>query len=157
MDEKKKCFPRFYFTSSTDLLDILSNGSTPAKVMKFMSKIFQAIENLELKESGSDRPVAVGMHTNVGIEYVEFTSPLKLLGKVENYMQEIINAMKLSLKEIAGASLIRLAKLGKDEWLKADPAQTTLLINMLNWTKDVEGGFNAIKGDKEAMKKCHLH
>ena len=155
MDEKKKCFPRFYFTSSSDLLDILSNGSTPSKVMKFMSKIFQAIENLELKEQGSDRPIAVGMHTNVGVEYVEFTSPLKLLGKVENYMQEIINAMKSSLRDIAGLSLIKLAKHGKEAWLGMDPAQTTLLINMMNWTKDVEGAFGQIKGDKEAMKKCH--
>jgi dynein heavy chain len=40
MDEKKKCFPRFYFTSSSDLLDILSNGNMPAKIMRFMSKIF---------------------------------------------------------------------------------------------------------------------
>jgi dynein heavy chain len=86
MDEKKKCFPRFYFTSSSDLLDILSNGNMPAKIMKFMSKIFQAIENLELKDSGDQRPIAVGMHTNVGVEYVEFSSPLKLIGKVENYM-----------------------------------------------------------------------
>jgi dynein heavy chain len=86
MDEKKKCFPRFYFTSSSDLLDILSNGNMPAKIMRFMSKIFQAIENLELKDSGDHRPLAVGMHTNVGIEYVEFSAPLKLMGKVENYM-----------------------------------------------------------------------
>lgn len=40
MAEKQKCFPRFYFTSSSDLLDILSNGNMPAKVMRFMSKIF---------------------------------------------------------------------------------------------------------------------
>jgi dynein heavy chain len=40
MEEKMKCFPRFYFTSSSDLLDILSNGSNPVKIMKFMSKIF---------------------------------------------------------------------------------------------------------------------
>lgn len=98
------CFPRFYFTSSSDLLDILSNGSTPKKIMKFMSKIFQAIENLELKDGG-DRPIAIGMHTNVGIEYVEFTTDLKLLGKVENYLQEVINTMRSSLKDVAGASL----------------------------------------------------
>jgi dynein heavy chain len=97
------------------------------------------------------------MITNVGIEYVEFTSPLKLNGKVENYMQDVINSMKTSLREIAGASLLRLAKHGKDAWLGMDPAQTTLLINMLNWTKDVEIGFNGIKNDKESMKKCHLN
>ena len=54
--------------------------------MKFMSKIFQAIEDLKLTDTDKDRPTAVGMITNVGIEFVEFTSPLKLLGKVENYM-----------------------------------------------------------------------
>jgi len=90
MEEKKKCFPRFYFTSSSDLLDILSNGNMPQKIMRFMSKIFQAIENLELKDSGDQRPIAVGMHTNVGIEYIEFTSPLKLIGKVENYINRLL-------------------------------------------------------------------
>jgi len=97
------------------------------------------------------------MITNVGIEYVEFTLPFKFNGKVENYMQDVINSMKTSLREIAGASLLRLAKHGKDAWLSMDPAQTTLLINMLNWTKDVEIGFNGIKNDKESMKKCHLN
>jgi hypothetical protein len=54
------------------------------------------------------------MHTNVGTEYVEFSSPLKLLGKVENYMQEVINSMKTSLRDVAGQSLIKLAKHGKE-------------------------------------------
>lgn len=78
------------------------------------------------------------MHTNVGTEYVQFSSPLKLMGKVETYMQEVINSMKSSLRDVAGESLIKLAKHGKEAWLAMDPAQTTLLINMLTWTKDVE-------------------
>jgi dynein heavy chain len=157
MDEKKKCFPRFYFTSSSDLLDILSNGNMPAKIMKFMSKIFQAIENLELKESGNERPVAIGMHTNVGSEYVPYSAPLKLMGKVENYMQEVINSMKQSLRDIAAGSVTKLAEHGKEKWLTMDPAQTTLLINMKTWTVDVEAGFDAQRTDKEAMKKAHVN
>ncbi len=65
--------------------------------------------------------------------------------------------MKQSLRDVAAASLIKLAQHGKTAWLSMDPAQTTLLINMLNWTKDVEGAFAQIKNDKEAMKTCHLH
>jgi dynein heavy chain len=38
-----------------------------------------------------------------------------------------------------------------------DPAQTTLLINMLTWTKDVEGAFDAQKNDPLAMKTAHGH
>lgn len=76
-----------------------------------------------MNEQQNERPIAVGMITNVGVEYVEFTSPLKLLGKVENYMQDIINSMRSSLRDIAGLSLQRLHKNGKDAWLKSgDPA-----------------------------------
>lgn len=32
LDTKRLAFPRFYFLSSSDLLDILSNGTTPQQV-----------------------------------------------------------------------------------------------------------------------------
>lgn len=32
MESKRRLFPRFYFVSTADLLDILSNGNNPAKV-----------------------------------------------------------------------------------------------------------------------------
>lgn len=32
MESKRRAFPRFYFVSTADLLDILSNGNNPAKV-----------------------------------------------------------------------------------------------------------------------------
>ena len=32
IDGKKKAFPRFYFVSTTDLLDILSSGNSPFKI-----------------------------------------------------------------------------------------------------------------------------
>ena len=50
MESKRRAFPRFYFVSTNDLLDILSNGNNPSKVMVHMPKIFQAIETLELKD-----------------------------------------------------------------------------------------------------------
>ena len=38
-----------------------------------------------------------------------------------------------------------------------DPAQTTLLINMLTWTKDVEAAFDSLKSNPNAMKDAHTH
>jgi len=57
MYSKKVAFPRFFFVSSADLLDILSNGNNPSKVMVHMPKIISAIDTLELKEEGV-RPFA---------------------------------------------------------------------------------------------------
>ena len=83
-------FPRFFFVSPADLLDILSNGNNPPKIMVHMSKIFQAIDNLELKEFGNDRPAACAMITGVGKETVKFHEEMKLMGKVEIYLEDII-------------------------------------------------------------------
>ena len=41
IEAKRRAFPRFYFVSTADLLDILSNGNNPARIMQHMSKCFQ--------------------------------------------------------------------------------------------------------------------
>lgn len=46
------------------------------------------------------------METCVGKEFVDFPKPLKLLGKVENYLQDVIDTMKESLKIIASKSVV---------------------------------------------------
>jgi dynein heavy chain len=85
MEGKRRAFPRFYFVSTNDLLDILSNGNSPAKVMVHMPKIFQAIATLELEDDG-ERPKATGLLSSVGVGQVDFYEPLKLVNKVENYL-----------------------------------------------------------------------
>ena len=142
MDSKRRAFPRFYFVAQNDLLDILSNGNNPSKVMVHMPKIFQAIDTLELAENGPDqRPSAKGIHSSVGKEYVEFCEDLQLVDKVESYLQKVIDRMRESIKKIAADSLKRYKKHTKQEWLGQDPAQVTLLINLCNWVRSVEQAF----------------
>merc|ERR1719355_519951 len=64
MDGKRRAFPRFYFMSSADLLDVLSNGNQPAKVVTQFPKFFQAINTyfLSFPDGEDKRPVATGMH-----------------------------------------------------------------------------------------------
>lgn len=100
LDGKRRSFPRFYFVSVADLLDILSNGNNPEKINKHMSKIYQSIDKLTMIPDG-DRPKATTMISCVGVEQVDFSEPLKLKGKVESYMQDIIDVMRSSLKLIA--------------------------------------------------------
>ena len=51
--------------------------------------------------------------------------------------------MRLSLKDIAADSLARFGQKDKATWLGEDPAQITLLINMVNWVVAVEKAFKA--------------
>jgi dynein heavy chain len=118
---KRIAFPRFFFVSQTDLLDILSNGNVPTKVMKHMPKIINAMKSLELIEEGA-RPNVQGMHSCIGVEYVKFTRELKLLGKVEIYMQWIIDNMRGSLKDLCVENLKKMSQGDKFTWIQNTPS-----------------------------------
>ena len=55
LETKRLAFPRFYFASSNDLLDILANGHQPIKVSKHLTKLFDSMAKLHLREKGDER------------------------------------------------------------------------------------------------------
>ncbi|MEW5298846.1 MAG: hypothetical protein WDW36_001923 [Sanguina aurantia] len=155
MESKRRAFPRFYFVSTADLLDILSNGNSPVKVMQHMSKCFQAIERLKLDtetpEAGK-RPKGLGMESCVGTEYVQFSTPLPLLNKVEDYMNDIIRKMREELRLICKASVEDYSRKSRDQWLFDWSSQMILVVNQIFWCQEVEQAFADIKGGvRDAM------
>ena len=150
MNAKRTAFPRFYFVSPADLLDILSNGNMPVKVMIHMPKIISALDTLELLEEGV-RPFAKGMISSVGIEKVMFTRELKLIGKVEVYLQDVIDTMRNSLRDISKKSLKLFAEKAKADWIVMDPAMVTLLINNCQWVILCECAFQNYAKDNKAV------
>lgn len=82
---KKRLFPRFYFTSEADLLDILSNGNQPSKIMRHVDKIMLSTRTLvlEIVPGGvSDRPRAIRFEAGIGDETIGFEPAVFLEGKV---------------------------------------------------------------------------
>jgi dynein heavy chain len=61
LDGKRRLFPRFYFTSEADLLDMLSNGSSPARILRHIEKVLLATKTLELRQPENEgaRPSAI--------------------------------------------------------------------------------------------------
>jgi len=164
LDGRRRQFPRFYFTSEADLLDILSNGSQPEKVMVHTSKIYLSTKVLKLdkvKRSATDRPIATGWVADVGKESVPFEPPVELEGKVEIYMQTVLDAMKLTLFSNLKRSLIRYNQMPRKDWVMAldesgtrpaDPAQIVLMTLAVNYVAEVEEAFTAMQaGSAEAM------
>ena len=59
--------------------------------------------------------------------------------------------MKSSLNIIASKSVVNQHTMKKNDWLKQDQAQITLLVNMTNWSTNVEKAFNGLKSNPKAM------
>ena len=59
LETKRLAFPRFYFASSADLLDILSNSDYPLKVAKHLTKLFDSMAKLTMEDEGSKLAIAM--------------------------------------------------------------------------------------------------
>ena len=156
MEKKKRAFPRFYFVSTAELLDILSNSNEPAKVQKHMSKCFQAVGELKLdKTEGGPgtRPSGLAMVSCVGSETIDFKTPLKLEGKVEHYMNLTVAKMRSELKLVLEDTLKAYPAKPRAEWLLDWASQMILVVNQIFWTDEVGQAFNDMGKDKDAMKK----
>ena len=166
LDGRRRQFPRYYFTSESDLLDILSNGSQPEKVLKHTSKVYLSTDNLILdsERTPDDRPYATEWVSGVGSEKVTFEPRVALSGKVEIYHQTILDAMKSSLFANLKRSLVRYQEMGRGDWLMhkkndsdpnsdaSDPAQIILLTVAINYVEEVETAFRDIaKGNARAL------
>ena len=84
LETKRLAFPRFYFVSSVDLLDILSNGNEPSIVARHLTKLFDAMAKLEFTKDGNGEAtkVAKAMFAK-DVERVEMNEPCDCAGPVE--------------------------------------------------------------------------
>ncbi len=67
---------------------------------------------------------------------------------------DVIDCMKSSLNIIASKSVVNQHTMKKNDWLKQDPAQITLLVNMTNWSTNVEKAFAGLKSNPKAMNQA---
>ncbi|XP_037811861.1 dynein beta chain, ciliary, partial [Lucilia sericata] len=155
LETKRLAFPRFYFISSADLLDILSNGNNPLVIDRHFIKLFDSILRLAYE---STTKKALGMFSKENDEYVHFTSPQGVLcsGRVEIWLNDLINEMRSTLHELFKRALNVYLEKTRDKWLNDWPAQVALCCSQICWTADVNRAFAWMEeGYEAAMKELH--
>lgn len=162
LDAKRRLFPRFYFVSEADLLDVLSTGSnSPESVLGHLEKFFLATRTLVLTPSASDMTTGtLATHfvsnDDVASERIAFEPTLELSGKVEVYLQALLEAMQRTLEAHVVRSTRRFPEQNRVEWLvqklpvsseltvsdaPMDAAQIALLVAGVEFANSVEHAF----------------
>lgn len=54
-----KNFFRFFFVSGSELLEFLSNGNEPDKVMRLLKKVFDSLNKLDLREDSNGNKLKI--------------------------------------------------------------------------------------------------
>eukprot|EP01135_Chromosphaera_perkinsii_P005558 Nk52_evm107s352 gene=Nk52_evmTU107s352 len=155
LETKRQVFPRFYFISNDDLLEILGQAKNPTAVQPHMRKCFDNIKSLELGLIGQNNRrynEALGMYSSDG-EHVPFNAPVLIEGPVELWLCEIEIAMRSSLRKQLPASLQSLKKSKRHKWLKDWAGQLCIAASQILWTNEcIKALMLSDKNDKKPLK-----
>eukprot|EP01012_Entosiphon_sulcatum_P019543 TRINITY_DN24443_c0_g2_i1.p1 TRINITY_DN24443_c0_g2~~TRINITY_DN24443_c0_g2_i1.p1 ORF type:complete len:4685 (-),score=794.60 TRINITY_DN24443_c0_g2_i1:231-14285(-) len=154
LEEKRKAFPRFYFVSTPDLLDILSKGGQSCHaMMRHLPKIFPAFRTLHFQEQGRHlSSTTIGIVSREG-EYLPLLQGTLCEGRVEDWLHAVLNASHRSVHNILEASIIAYSERPRDIWLHEFPSQIVLVTSQIAWTMEVVNAFAMLEeGNESAMK-----
>ncbi|PRP87942.1 putative dynein heavy chain [Planoprotostelium fungivorum] len=133
LEVKRSAFPRLYFLSNDDLLNILSQSKDPTCIIPHLRKCF---ENLVSVKFSQQMNIKV-MSSNEG-EKVPLTEEVVVIGKeLERWLLDLQNTMKLTLRKILSRAVMSYGKMKYDLWVFGWPAQAMLAANQILFTQSV--------------------
>nr|XP_025719696.1 dynein heavy chain 9, axonemal [Callorhinus ursinus] len=154
LDTKRLAFPRFYFLSSSDLLDTLSNGTAPQQVQRHLSKLFDNMAKMQFQPDAGEPPtkISLGMYSKEG-EYVAFSEPCDCSGRVEIWLNRVLAHMRATVRHGLTEGVVAYEEKPREQWLFDCPAQVALTCTQIWWTTEVGIAFARLEeGYENAMK-----
>ncbi|KAF7658249.1 hypothetical protein LDENG_00015570 [Lucifuga dentata] len=154
LETKRLAFPRFYFISSADLLDILSKGSRPREITVHLSKLFDSMSDLEFSKNQQqhNNKLAVGMYSKER-EYVPFQTECYCYGPVEAWLTCLEEAMRECIRGHFSEAVSVYEDRSREQWILDFPAQVALTGSQIWWTNDMELVFKRLEeGFESALK-----
>ncbi|OAF71285.1 Axonemal beta dynein heavy chain 17 [Intoshia linei] len=157
LETKRLAFPRFYFVSAVDLLDILSNGNNPTSVCKHLTKLFDSMAEVKFEKiSNSDEnsKTILGMYSG-DREYVDFNQfKCDCSGQVETWLNRLLDSMRATVKAGFTEAFVSYEEKPREQWLYDFPAQIALCCTQIWWTIEVNITFGRLEeGYENAMKE----
>ena len=137
IETKCSAFPRFYFLSADELLEILSQSKNPQAVQPHMRKCFDNLVKLDF----GDDPSSVDIHAMFSGEgeRVALGKNLKARGNVEDWLSSVEARMKQSLHGCMKAGLLEYDTVERDEWVVGGTAgQVVATVVQMMWARGTE-------------------
>ncbi|XP_013408536.1 dynein heavy chain 6, axonemal [Lingula anatina] len=167
LESKRNIFPRFYFLSNDELLEILAQTRNPLAVQPHLRKCFDAISKLEfaVQSSGDGKNTPDKDHDGQGEAEVQFTndilamiSPegekvglgkgLKARGNVEDWLGKVEEAMFNNLRRLVKESIKDFEVRTREEWVALHASQVILTVSQMMWCTDIT---NVLTSDDDRL------
>ena len=138
LETKRLFFPRFFFLSNDELLEILAETKDPLRVQPHLKKAFDGIALLEFQDNLDITAMISSEGEKVDFPYEniqqEVINPANSGGNVEVWLQDVENAMRKSTAYHLDCSIKDYATKDRLDWVKEWAGQIVLAVNQTNWT-----------------------
>eukprot|EP01036_Dinobryon_divergens_P038789 gene38789-50981_t len=154
LETKRMLFPRFYFVSDEDLLEILGQSRDPMAVQKHIKKCFEGIKGLKMiPPSNTQRTYEASIMIAPDGEVAPFVEHVVIDGAVELWLMQVEKAMKRGISKLLSVA-VHGFKGKKEKWVKDTIGQLLITTGSIMWTSDCVKALNAIAaGSKSALRQ----
>ena len=157
LESKRQQFPRFYFLSSDDLLEILGQAKDPLNVQPHLKKCFEGVAKLDMKTPDSTHRFYEAHGINAkDTEYLPFISPIVTQGRPEDWLNDIEAGMYATTKKNLLKTLEESKGMKKEKWVKEYHGQFLITAGQILWTAECEkalGDHDGLGGGGKAALK----
>ena len=134
---KRGVFPRFYFLSNDELLDILARAQDPRAVQPYLRKCFDNLVRLEFNGSPGSVLDIVAMISGEA-ERVTLGRNLKARGNVEEWLRTVEHRMRVMMHTIIKSGVLEYHESSRKEWVLTQKAQVVSVVGKIMWCRGSE-------------------
>ncbi|CAI9736985.1 dynein axonemal heavy chain 6-like [Octopus vulgaris] len=148
LESKRMVFPRFYFLSNDELLEILSQTKNVQAVQRHLLKCFNAkleFKELAQSENADEEEIEDKLAIQYSNEIIGMISPegekiglgkgLKSRGNVEDWLGKVEEAMFLNIRKLLKSSMLEYHECNYEQWVLLNIQQVILTISQIIWCR----------------------